>query len=148
MLLSCSPLHLPFQATYLQADMSKVRQATADSDWFNLPKTHLTPEMKRDLQFLRMRNVLDPKRHFKKGSKKNIVPDFSHVGTLIEGPTEFYSARIPRKERSTSLAEEILTNEVATHRFKAKYEDIQSRKTSGRKAFYKAQQGKRARRRF
>ncbi|EEQ32454.1 rRNA-processing protein FCF2 [Microsporum canis CBS 113480] len=34
--------------------------------WFNLPKTVVTPELKRDLQILRMRSVLDPHRHYKK----------------------------------------------------------------------------------
>lgn len=38
------------------------KKASSGSDWYNLPQTVLTPELKRDLQLLRMRSVLDPKR--------------------------------------------------------------------------------------
>ena len=42
-----------------------MKKATAGSDWYNLPKTVVTPELKRDLQLLKMRDVLDPKRFCK-----------------------------------------------------------------------------------
>lgn len=90
-----------------------------------------------------MRNVLDPKRHYKKDNGKSKVPTFSQVGTIIEGPTEFYSSRIPNKERKKTFVEEVLAAEDSTGRFKSKYSDIQSTKTSGKKAYYKKLQDKR-----
>ena len=113
------------------------KKATAGSDWFNLPRTDLTPELKRDLQLLKMRNVLDPKRHYKKENAKTNAPEFSQVGTIIEGPTEFYSSRIPNRERKNTFVDEVLAAEESTGRFKRKYGDIQSSKTSGKKAHYK-----------
>ena len=113
------------------------KKATAGSDWFNLPRTDLTPELKRDLQLLKMRNVLDPKRHYKKENGKTNAPEFSQVGTIIEGPTEFYSSRIPNRERKKTFVDEILAAEESNGRFKRKYGDIQSSKTSGKKAHYK-----------
>lgn len=113
------------------------KKATAGSDWYNLPKTNLTPELKRDLQLLKMRDVLDPKRFYKKDSSKNAVPEFSQVGTIIQGPTEYFSGRLSNKERKRTLVEEILAGEKATGRLKSKYNDIQAAKTSGRKAHYK-----------
>ena len=113
------------------------KKATAGSDWFNLPRTDLTPELKRDLQLLKMRNVLDPKRHYKKENAKTNAPEFSQVGTIIEGPTEFYSCRIPNRERKNTFVDEVLAAEESTGRFKRKYGDIQSSKTSGKKAHYK-----------
>lgn len=113
------------------------KKATAGSDWFNLPRTDLTPELKRDLQLLKMRNVLDPKRHYKKDNAKTNAPEFSQVGTIIEGPTEFYSSRIPNRERKKTFVDEVLAAEESTGRFKRKYGDIQSSKTSGKKAHYK-----------
>lgn len=71
-------------------------KATAGSQWFDLPKTELTPEFKRDWQLLRMRGILDPK-HQKKALRAS-APEYSHVGEIIAGPTEFYSARLTRKE--------------------------------------------------
>jgi hypothetical protein len=94
---------------------------------------------------LRMRPVLDAKRHYKKEGGKAKLPEFSHVGTVIEGPTEFYSARIPKKERKRTFVDETLAYEEESGRFKAKYEDIQVAKSSGKKAHYKALMGKRKR---
>lgn len=73
-----------------------------------MPKTDLTPELRRDLQLLKMRNVLDPKRHYKKDNKKGDVPAFSQVGTIIEGATEFYSSRLKNKDRKQTMLEEVI----------------------------------------
>lgn len=118
---------------------------TAGPDWFNLPKTDLTQELKRDLQLLRMRSVLDPKRHYKKESGKAQAPEFSRVGTIIEGPTEYFSGRITKKDRKKTFVEETLAMERASGRFKSKYNDIQSSKTSGKKAHYNNLRAKRSR---
>lgn len=123
--------------------MVQEKKATAGSDWFNMPRTEMTDELRRDLQLLKMRNVLDPKRHYKKSDSKSDVPAFSQVGTIIEGPTEFYSGRINKKDRHRTLVEEVLAQEEQTGKFKGKYENIIKSKTSGKKAFYKALQEKR-----
>lgn len=117
--------------------LQQQKKATAGSDWFNLPKTNLTPELKRDLQLLKMRNVLDPHRHYKKESGKMQAPEYSQVGTIIEGPTEFFSGRIEKAQRKKTFVEEVLAGEQETKRFKRKYGELQDRKTSGKKAFYK-----------
>lgn len=108
-----------------------------------MPRTDLTPQLKRDLQLLRMRSVLDPKRFYKKDNKKSDVPEFSQVGTIIEGPTEFYSGRLTNKERKQTFVEQVLEQESSTHRFKSKYKEIQKAKTSGRKEHYKKLKAKR-----
>jgi hypothetical protein len=108
-----------------------------------MPKTDLTPELRRDLQLLKMRNVLDPKRHYKKDNSKNDVPAFSQVGTIIEGATEFYSSRLNKKERKQTILEEVIAQEKDSGRFQRKYEDINKSKASGKKAHYKSMQVKR-----
>jgi len=122
----------------------QVKKATAGSQWFNLPRTNLTPELKRDLQLLHMRGVLDPKRFYKKEGAKPKIPEFSQVGTIIEGPTEFFSGRLSNKDRKRTFVEEVLNTEKASGRFKNKYGEIQATKTSGKKAHYKALQAKRS----
>ncbi|KAJ5358547.1 uncharacterized protein N7496_010960 [Penicillium cataractarum] len=124
---------------------AKKDKATAGPDWFNLPKTELTPELKRDLQLIRMRSVLDSKRHYKKENGKAKIPEFSQVGTIIQGPTEFFSGRIAKKDRKKNFVEEVLALERENKRFESKYRDIQATKTSGKKAFYKSLQAKRNR---
>ena len=102
-----------------------------------MPKTDLTPELKRDLQLLKMRNVLDPHRHYKKDGGKMQAPEYSQVGTIIEGPTEYLSSRIQNKDRKRTLVEEVLAGEQQSGRFKKKYSEVQTKKGSGKKAFYK-----------
>ncbi|MCJ1375534.1 hypothetical protein MMC20_006771 [Loxospora ochrophaea] len=121
------------------------KKVTAGSDWFYIPRTDLTSELKRDLQLLRMRSVLDPKRHYKKDDRKGQIPTYSQVGTILEGPTEYYSSRLLNRDRMQSFVDEVLAGENLTGRFKSKYEDIQSTKRSGKKAYYKALKEKRMR---
>lgn len=108
-------------------------QDTAGSDWFDLPKTDLTPQFKRDWQLLRMRSLLDPK-HQKKALRAS-APAYSQVGEIIEGPTEFYSARLTRKERKRTMLEEAMSSHDSA-KLQTKYAGIQRNKTSGKKAFY------------
>lgn len=125
-------------------DFKKAKEANAGAQWFNMPKTDLTPELRRDLQLLKMRSVLDPKRHYKKDNAKNDVPEFSQVGTIIEGANEFYSSRLNNKDRKQTILEEVIAQEHDSGRFKRKYEDISKTKTSGKKNFYKALKAKRS----
>ena len=110
-----------------------------------MPRTNLTPEFKRDFQLLNMRGTLDPKRFYKKESAKAKPPAFSQVGTVVAGPAEYFSSRIPNRERKRTFVEEILANDESAKRFKKKYQEVQTAKTSGRKAFYKKLKEKRSR---
>lgn len=109
-----------------------------------MPKTKVTAELKRDLQLLRMRNVLDPKRHYKKESG-NAVPEYSQTGTIVEGPSEFFKSRIVKKDRKQTFVQEALSGEQSSGRFKNKYNQIQQAKTSGKKAHYNRLLAKRRR---
>lgn len=93
-----------------------------------------------------MRSVLDPKRHYKKEGGKLKPPEYSQVGTIIEGPTEFFTSRISKKDRKKSFVEEAMANQDNKQRFKRKYGDIQTAKTSGKKAHYKSLTAKRSKR--
>ena len=84
-----------------------------------------------------MRSVLDPKRHYKRENGKAQTPEFSQIGTIIEGPTEFFSSRLQNKARKQTLVDEVLAGEQSTGRFRTRYNGIQSGKTSGKKAYYK-----------
>ncbi|KAL4926537.1 Fcf2 domain-containing protein [Aspergillus undulatus] len=122
---------------------SKKEKPTAGSDWFDLPQTELTLELKRDLQLLRMRSILDPKRHYKKESGKAQPPKYSQVGTIVEGPTEYFSGRIAKRDRKKTFVEEALVLERDNGRFEARYSDVQDKKRSGKKAFYNNLKAKR-----
>lgn len=118
-----------------------LKNSTTGPSWFNMPKAIQTPELKRDLELLKLRNVLDPKRHYKKMDKN--FGEFIQVGTIIEGNTEYYSARMSNKERKKTITAEVLSDENTQKFFKKKYDEIQAKSTSGRKAFYKKLKAKR-----
>jgi hypothetical protein len=100
-----------------------------------MPRTELTAEFKRDFEIIKHRNVLDPHRHYRKD--KSGIPEYSQVGTVIEGNTEFFNSRINRKDRKKTILEEVMADSTSKDRFKRKYNEIQQSKKSGKKEFYK-----------
>ena len=89
-----------------------------------------------------MRSVLDPKRMYKKQGQFKI-PEYSQIGTIIEGPTEFFSSRISKAERTKSFLDETMAAEAKSKRFKTRYTELQKKQRSGKKAFYKSLVAKR-----
>lgn len=80
-----------------------------------------------------MRGLLDPK-HQKKALRAE-TPKYSQVGQIIEGPADFFSARLSRKERRQTILGEVMRDH-SNDKLKSKYATIQKKKTSGKKAFY------------
>lgn len=128
------------------AQKKKKTKDDAGSDWYNMPRTNLTPQLRRDLQILRLRDVVAMgKQFFKKDNKKDFVPEFSQVGTIVAGATDGSNQRLTRKERKQTIVEEVLAG-AATSKFKSKYSDIQEKNQSGKKGHYKKAVGGRKRR--
>jgi len=103
---------------------------TAGSNWYNLPATRLTPELKADLAALQMRHIDSPKKFSKSGNKKLVTPKYFQIGTVVSGPTDFYSGRLTNKERKSSLAEEILGNQEVQKYAKRKFMEIQQKRAA------------------
>ncbi|XP_010558463.1 PREDICTED: rRNA-processing protein fcf2 [Tarenaya hassleriana] len=109
--------------------LRKQVQDTAGSSWFDMPAPTMTPELKRDLQLLKMRSVVDPKRHYKKGdSNLKSLPKYFQVGTVIEPSVEFYSTRLTKKERKSSITEELLSDPTVSQYRKRKVREIEETK--------------------
>lgn len=90
-----------------------------------------------------MRAVLDPKRMYKRQGKFKI-PEYSQVGTIVEGPTDFFGGRLNRKERRQTFVGEVLEKEKESGgRFKRKYDELQVKKRSGKKGSWKERVQKR-----
>lgn len=113
----------------------KEEPTDSGSKWFNMKQPEITPEINRDLSIIKQRNALDPKRHYKKDKWE--TPKYFQMGTVIEGNTEYYSARMSRRERGNTLVQEVLNDTDKSKYFKRKYSEIQEKKTSGGKSHYK-----------
>ena len=118
----------------------KQREETAGPNWYNLPKTEVTPELKKDFQLMKMRDILDPHRHYKKSD--STLPRYFQMGTVIEGSAEFYSSRISKKQRKGTLVDELLADAEFRKKNKKKYLEIQKVKQSGGKGYYKKRKNK------
>ncbi|EPB88668.1 hypothetical protein HMPREF1544_04540 [Mucor circinelloides 1006PhL] len=112
------------------------REKTSGSAWFDMPKTEMTDEVKRDLQVLKMRHILDRKRHYKKMGKRP-DPKYFQIGTIIESPTEFFSARINKKDRKQTIVDELMASDELKQYYKRKHSEVQERTNSGGKKHYK-----------
>ncbi|RZC72521.1 hypothetical protein C5167_048001 [Papaver somniferum] len=107
--------------------VKKSLKDTTGKNWFDMPAQTITPEIKNDFQIIKLRHVLDPKRHYKKGdSKSKELPKYFQLGTVVESPTEFYD-RLTKKERKRSIAEEILHDNALKKYRKRKVREIEEK---------------------
>lgn len=124
------PIEILNQRKGTKSKKQKGEEALPQTDtekWFHIGKTEMTPQVKRDLLVIKHRQALDPKRHYKKD--KWVLPKNFQVGTLVEDKSEFYSSRINKKQRSSTILGS-LVNETDTNKyFKRKYAEVQDIKT-------------------
>ena len=123
-------------------ERKKKREESAGKEWYNLPKTEMTEELKRDFQVIKMRNALDSKHHYKRNDS-NKLPKYFQVGTIVEGAHEFYSARITKKQRKRTMVEELLADAEFRRKNKRKFIEIQKKNFKGGKGYYKKMKNKR-----
>ncbi|XP_077217040.1 rRNA-processing protein fcf2-like isoform X2 [Tasmannia lanceolata] len=109
--------------------LKKQVKDTTGKSWFDMPAPNITPEIKKDLQILKLRSVIDPKRHYKKGDPK-ALPKYFQVGTVIESPSDFFSGRLTKKERKATLAEELLSDRSLGDYRKRKVREIEDQHRS------------------
>ncbi|ORX91174.1 Fcf2-domain-containing protein [Basidiobolus meristosporus CBS 931.73] len=117
-------------------ELAKEKEKTAGAKWFDMPAPDITDELKRDLTLIKLRNVLDPKRHYKKDNSKEL-PKYFQVGTIIEGAGEFYSARLTRRERKETILGELMADTDSKRYFKRKFLEVQETKQAGGRKHFK-----------
>ena len=103
------------------------KASTKGKGWFDMKAPELTEEQKNDLTVLKMRSALDPKRFYKNNDVQGL-PKYVEFGTVIESPAEFYSSRIPKKQRKKSIVAELLADSDLKSYNKRKLEEIQEAK--------------------
>lgn len=118
----------------LRAKKIAEREKTKGRDWFNLPATELTDEIKHDLEIIQMRSVLDPKHFYKKNDLK-VLPKYFQIGKVVDSPIDYYSSRLTKKERKKTIVEELMADAEFAKYNKRKYKEIIEEKN---KRHYKA----------
>ncbi|KAM4575105.1 deoxynucleotidyltransferase terminal-interacting protein 2 [Fundulus diaphanus] len=105
------------------------REKSTGDGWFNMKAPEISQELKGDLQVLKMRGSLDPKRFYKKNDRDGF-PKYFQVGTVVDSPADFYHSRIPKKERKRTMVEELLNDAEFRHKNKKKYQQIIAEKAA------------------
>ncbi|XP_050465624.1 deoxynucleotidyltransferase terminal-interacting protein 2 [Cataglyphis hispanica] len=127
----------PYELSKHQLEIRKRREKRkmgTGAEWFNMRAPKITPEIRHDLEILRMRSALDPKRFYKKNDMK-VLPKHFHIGKVVDSPMDFYSSRLTKKERKKTIVDELLADAEFTKYNKRKYKEIIEEK---KKTHYKA----------
>jgi len=106
----------------------KMKQNTTGKNWYDLKAPNLTPQLKQNLRLLNLRNYIFKDAHFKAPDDKKNLPKYFETGTVIEGPTEFYSARVPKSERAKSFVDELMHDSELKKYTKRKFLDLNHEK--------------------
>lgn len=107
----------------LKAERKKERDKSKGPNWFNMAAPEITEELKNDLQVLKMRSVMDPKRFYKKNDME-VLPKYFQVGRVVDSPLDHQSHRISNKDRKRTMVEELLNDAEFNRYNKKKYKEI------------------------
>lgn len=77
------------------------------------PKQQISDDAKDELEAIKLRDTLDPTKFFKRRATQKDPKSFQ-VGTVIEHPIDFYSARVPRRERKATLLDDLISDYKST----------------------------------
>ncbi|CAR28417.1 hypothetical protein ZYGR_0S00470 [Zygosaccharomyces rouxii] len=107
-------------------------EGPTNEEWFTLPTPtgEFAHRVQRDLQLIKHRASLDPKRHYKK--EKWNAPERFAVGTIIEDKSEYFSGRLPRRQRGETMLSTLLKDVDSRSYLKRKYGEIQTEKRGKR----------------
>ncbi|CCM03043.1 uncharacterized protein FIBRA_05161 [Fibroporia radiculosa] len=112
-----------------------LKNTTAGPDWFDLPAPAEAelPRLYREVEALRLRNQLDPKRFYRKdeGEGKGIkgLPKHFAIGTIVPTSTPFGTDsgdNLSRSSRKRTLVDELVDDAEAKSYAKKKFKDLQS----------------------
>jgi hypothetical protein len=96
-----------------KSERSKAAKATAGRDWFDMPRVEVDAKMAADLQALRSRQWLNPKRFYKtKGEDRSLASrlEYFQAGTVVAGKLDQKTSSMTRRQRPSSLLQELTSD--------------------------------------
>jgi len=112
--------------------IKKQRKAEKDSTRRGIKRQEEGSADLEDMKLIQMRGSLDPKQFFKRSSK-HMDNTFFQMGTVIDDSTEYYGARLTKKERKQTLVEELMNDAQIRQHNKKKYVELQMKKMKNKK---------------
>lgn len=122
----------------LQAEKDK----TKGKEWFNMPATEITDELRQDLEIIQMRSALNPTHFYKKNDLKTL-PKYFQVGTVLPSALDRRHEQGVRTSKKRTLVDELLADAEFQQYNKRKYSEVMAEKskTGYKKAYKKAKTG-------
>ncbi|KAG6336065.1 hypothetical protein ID866_3038 [Astraeus odoratus] len=137
----------PKPAGLTKQQIKAAKQRTAGPSWFDLPAPAEAdlPRLYREVEALRLRNQLDPKRFYRKDESEGrgikSLPKHFAIGTIVTTTTPFGTAstdNLPRAERKRTLVDELVDDAEARRYTKKKFSELQAiRGAAGRNTLHK-----------
>ncbi len=116
----------------------QIRESTTGPDWFDLPAPSESdlPRLSREVEAMRLRNILDPKRFYRKeDSRAGPLPKHFVIGHIIATDSNTMGDLagagrddLPRSSRKRTIVEELLADEEARTYAKKKFEELEEEK--------------------
>ena len=117
----------PMMPEKANREVAKTTRKSAGKGGFDLPAAEYTPELKRDMRTLKLRGAFDPKRFYKNADTRKLPTHFS-IGTVVEGAQDFHSARLTKKEKGRTFAEEIAKDQTIKKARTTRFTKVQNEK--------------------
>eukprot|EP00594_Rhizosolenia_setigera_P008318 CAMPEP_0178958560 /NCGR_PEP_ID=MMETSP0789-20121207/11700_1 /TAXON_ID=3005 /ORGANISM="Rhizosolenia setigera, Strain CCMP 1694" /LENGTH=280 /DNA_ID=CAMNT_0020641259 /DNA_START=54 /DNA_END=896 /DNA_ORIENTATION=- len=123
------------ESSKIKRDQSSDHTKSAGPKWFHIQSHPFTESLQQDLKVIQNRNYMDPKKFYKSSdinssSSKNKI---YQVGTVVEGTGEFFSSRLTKKQRKSTLAEELMADEKIRNYTKRKFKEATSKQRPQKK---------------
>jgi len=110
----------------------------AGPQWFNMPAQTVTPELRREVQAMRLHAVLDPKRFLKGEARRerSRMPEFFQLGHVLNTPhPATTSASAGASTRKRNFLDELVDDSEARTRARQQFAEVQKRGASGGRRF-------------
>lgn len=123
------------ESSKIKRDQSSDRTKSAGPKWFHIQSHPFTESLQQDLKVIQNRNYMDPKKFYKSSdiNTSNIGKKIYQVGTVVEGTGEFFSSRLTKKQRKSTLAEELMADEKIRNYTKRKFKEATSKQRPQKK---------------
>ena len=123
-------------------ELGRRKKPAGPPGFFDFRSTELTDDVRHDLEVIKMRTFINPKKHYK-GQDHKWAPEKFQVGTVVVPAHEFYSAGMGKKELRRGALEGFKRDKATSSYVKRKFLEVQEKKNSGGKKSYKAKIKKR-----
>jgi Fcf2 pre-rRNA processing len=129
----------------------QLKDATTGPKWFDLPAPSGAdlPRLAREVDAMRLRNALDPKRFYRKeDTKAGPLPKYFAIGHILTTPSPFGGPSrddLPRAARKRTIVDELMEDDEARTYAKRKFNELQSVRGERGRATWKKKRDLRAR---